>query len=202
MFKQYAEILKINLDKCFDDQKEFLFCNAGCSFCCVINSYPISKLEYEYIRIGLSTLTASMKKLVAEMAFDVKEQYELFLKQGSKGKFTYTCPFLFEKTCKIYEYRPVVCRTHGLAYINPNNPETCHYPCCITYDLNYSTIVEKLGESSYVFSQEKVSKLNPKNSPKAFNLDISAFQTFARQHNMTEMKEIYEWILGDLANYR
>ena len=35
-----------------------------------------------------------------------------------KGK---SCPFLIDKTCSVYDYRPIICRVHGLAYKVNNN---------------------------------------------------------------------------------
>ena len=51
---EYTDILKNKLDIYFKDQKEFLKCKAGCDICCKSSYYPVSELEYEYVRMGLN----------------------------------------------------------------------------------------------------------------------------------------------------
>ena len=53
------------------------------------------------------------------------------------------CPFLINKQCSIYPYRPIVCRVHGLAYICRD--EVVKVPYCAQEGKNY-TNVYKNGE--------------------------------------------------------
>ena len=52
----YTEKLKTRLDVYFSEQKEFLKCKMGCDLCCRSSYYPASRLEYEYVRIGLNKI--------------------------------------------------------------------------------------------------------------------------------------------------
>ena len=48
------------------------------------------------------------------------------------------CPFLINKQCSIYPYRPIICRVHGLAYICKEH--TVKLPYCVNYGKNYSNV--------------------------------------------------------------
>ena len=47
-----------------------------------------------------------------------------------------TCPFLVNKECSIYSYRPIVCRVHGLAYLVEKG--VVKLPYCVNTGKNYS----------------------------------------------------------------
>ncbi len=57
------------------------------------------------------------------------------------------CPFLLDKLCSIYPYRPMICRIYGLAYLAKNN--IVKVPYCVNEGKNYSQVYsngEFLGE--------------------------------------------------------
>lgn len=69
-------------------------CAKGCDSCCT--NFRLLPLEFEYIKSKLQAL-------------------ESFPDTGRNQ-----CAFLVEHRCTIYEFRPIICRTHGLPILNMN----------------------------------------------------------------------------------
>ncbi len=86
---------------------KFLPCKKDCSFCCYIK-VDISTLEAEYIK----------RNTIIEHAHTLVDK-------DLTGK---PCPFLTDKSCAIYEYRPFVCRRHHALVKNANwcKPDRCY----------------------------------------------------------------------------
>lgn len=112
------------LKKYFELHKEHICCSLGCSSCCETGDYPISAIELEYLMQGYIKLPD-----------EVKIKIQQNLKNVQKGGI---CPFLIDKKCSVYPYRPIICRVHGLAYI-------CHddivkVPYCAQEGKNYTNV--------------------------------------------------------------
>ena len=123
----YSVFIK-NLDKklkqYFELHKEYICCCMGCSFCCEKGDYPISQVELEYLIHGFMVLPDNIKRLVQEN-----------IKNIQKGKI---CPFLIDKKCSVYEYRPIICRVHGLAYLCKDG--VVKIPYCVNNGKNYTNV--------------------------------------------------------------
>lgn len=128
----YPEFLK-ELDKKLGDyfisQAGNVCCKKGCSLCCETGDYPLSDVELEYLIQGFILLEPEQKIIVQN---NIKN-----MKKGGK------CPFLIDKRCSIYPYRPIICRTHGLAYLM--NDGRANVPYCVHDGKNYSKVY-KNGE--------------------------------------------------------
>lgn len=117
----------------FEEHKEFICCKAGCSYCCEKGDYPVTEEELKQIMLGYSALDN-----------DSKIRVQNNIKTMERGG---ACPFLLDKLCSIYPYRPMICRIHGLAYITKNN--IVKVPYCAQEGKNYSKVYsngEFLGE--------------------------------------------------------
>ena len=119
----FAELDK-QLDKYRELHKNFLCCKAGCSFCCEKGDYPLSQLELEYLMQGYMQLENKTKIKIQENFKNIKP--------GGK------CPFLIDTKCSVYQYRPIVCRVHGLAYLIKDN--VVKVPYCVNENKNYSSV--------------------------------------------------------------
>lgn len=98
-----------------------LSCHAGCSDCC-IEGLSVTQAEAGAIEELLAGLEASLRAQLAEAARRESE----------------SCPALVEGRCAIYEARPVVCRSHGLAIrIGPDPDAKRHLPIVDTCPLNF-----------------------------------------------------------------
>lgn len=80
-----------------------LACKKDCSLCCM-QSVPISPVEAMGIRFTIQKLLPKIER----------EQIQAQLKKhnGNKDWQEGQCPFLLEKSCSIYPFRPIACRRH------------------------------------------------------------------------------------------
>lgn len=147
------------LTKYFEMHKEFICCEAGCSSCCEKGDYPLSELELRYVMQGYAELENSVKIRVQEN-----------IKNMVKGK---ACPFLVDKLCSIYPYRPIVCRVHGLAYLLKDG--RVKLPYCVNDGKNYAEVY-----SNGVFLAEPIKE----------NLETAALL------NGGEIRNLYDWVKG------
>lgn len=167
-FKNFLDSIDNDLGIIFDNQKEYLCCKEGCTLCCEQGDYPLSRLEFNYLMYGFNQLEGNKKE-------QIKKNYEL-IKDGNKD--SYRCPFLINKACSLYDFRPFVCRAFGvLTNDAQGNPS---YPFCTEEGLNYSRIYDK--EKQHL-SMELVLKNGYKVLPQFFNLSNSTLM------NLPEIKD-------------
>ena len=61
-YKQYLNTVKKIIDSRFEDQKEFIYCKQGCAHCCKKGTYPLSRIEFEYLSLGFLNLENNVKE--------------------------------------------------------------------------------------------------------------------------------------------
>ena len=159
-YEQFLKNLDSRLARYFELHKDFIQCKAGCSACCEKGDYPISDIELEYLMQGYIALDNNQKQLV-------QQQIKTMKKGGA-------CPFLINKKCAVYKYRPIICRVHGLAYLCGKN--TVKVPFCTNYGKNYSKVYNS-GEIVI--------------NPIAENLDT---QNLLKDLNYQDIRNLYDWI--------
>lgn len=159
----YEEFL-VDFDKklrqYFELHKEHINCTCGCSSCCEKGDYPLSQIELEYLMQGYA-------KLSDEKKITVQVNIKKIVKGGA-------CPFLIDKKCSVYQYRPIICRVHGLAYLC--NGEVVKVPYCANECKNYSSVY-KNGEI----------EINPIKE----NLDT---EVVLKDFNFGEIRNLFDWI--------
>ena len=158
-YEDFILSLDKKLHAYFLEYDQFVCCRAGCSACCEKGDYPLSNIELEYLMKGYVLLSA-----------DKKIQVQQNLKSMEKGG---KCPFLIEKKCSVYEYRPIVCRVHGLPYLYKDN--CVKLPYCANEGKNFA--------NNYI-DGEFVGQ------PITENLDTE----FLLQNFKHETKNLYDWI--------
>ena len=121
-YPTFLSELDKKLSKYFNVHKEYICCEVGCSLCCEKGDYPLSSIELEYLMQGFISLSD-----------ELKQQVQANIKNMIKGE---TCPFLIDKKCSVYPYRPIICRVHGLAYLCKEN--TVKVPYCVHENKNYA----------------------------------------------------------------
>ncbi len=191
LYKQYLNTIQRLLDEYFEDQKEYIYCKQGCAHCCKRGQYPFSKLEFEYLTLGLLKINAEKRESLIQRVEILKKEYANCEK---KKDFSYKCPFLDENdTCIVYEYRGLICRTFGLLNLDKNNE--INMPFCQSLGLNYSEIYNR---------KEKLINLNLakekgyKNPPRAYKLNA---KTLMNQNlfkeiaiDFGEIKPLIDWL--------
>ncbi len=159
-YKDFLKELDSKLLNYFNQHKSHIHCKIGCSSCCETGDYPLSQLELEYLMQGYINLENEVKIIVQEN-----------IKKLEKGG---CCPFLVEKKCSVYLYRPIICRVHGLAYLCKDNK--VKVPYCVNDNKNYSDVYEK-GEI----------RINPVTE----NLDTP---NVLKDFDYGEIRNLFDWI--------
>jgi len=125
-YKSFIDELDKELAVYFEKQADYICCKKGCSACCEKGDYPLTEIELYYLMQGYSKLDNDIKTVVQENC-----------KNMIKGE---VCPFLINKECSVYAYRPIICRVHGLAYEIKNNK--VKLPYCAGEGKNFSKAYE------------------------------------------------------------
>lgn len=159
-YEDFLVDLDKRLHQYFEHHKEHINCCLGCSSCCEAGDYPLSQLELEYLMQGYAKLSDKDK-------ITVQNNIKNIVKGGA-------CPFLIDKKCSVYPFRPIVCRVHGLAYICRD--EVVKVPFCANEGKNY-TKVYKDGEI----------EINPVKE----NLDT---QNLLKDFDYGEIRNLIDWI--------
>ena len=129
MYKNYKKFL-IELDdkltEYFARDRDKIKCHKGCSDCCKNANFPLSLLEMKYLMSGFLKLD---KEIHDKVRYNIKSAIK-------QNKDEYNCPFLVNDMCSVYEYRPIICRVYGLAYMRSDG--VVSLPCCTPDGKNYS----------------------------------------------------------------
>ena len=126
-YADFLEEFDKSLKEYFESFGKDICCKKGCSECCEKGDYPLSDIELEYLMQGYLNLTSEIK-------IKVQNNIKNIVKGGC-------CPFLVDKECSIYPYRPIVCRVHGLAYFY--NKDKVKLPHCANTGKNFSKVYDK-----------------------------------------------------------
>ena len=124
MLEEYKTFL-VEFDKKIEEyfslHSTFIHCKKGCADCCKDGDYPISDIELLYIMEGFSKVSDDTKQIIQE---NIKSTQDNTI-----------CPFLINNECSIYPFRPIICRVHGLAYMQGNG--MVKLPECANNKKNY-----------------------------------------------------------------
>mgnify|MGYP005759253819 FL=1 len=166
-YKIYLNLLEERvIKKHFDEQKPYICCRKGCAHCCKNGEFPLSEIEMEYLMSGYEQLPQDKKN-------EIKNRIERLISQAKTNKqlrFRHACPFLIDDICCIYEFRPIICRTHGLMFfVEENGIQKNKIPDCAKIGLNYSAVYD--GKRN-IISDEMWKKSGIKTLPCAYNLSL------------------------------
>ncbi len=172
-YDKFINEFQTKLDKYFEEYSEYIYCHENCSGCCETGEYPFSQLEMAYLMKGFLKLPQDIKDIIKNNIENLKKQKSDF----NGERFEYTCPFLIEKKCSVYQNRGITCRVHGLAYLRKNN--TVNLPHCANIGLNFSTVFK-----DGIFSIEPIKE----------NLNIDeVLKNF--EDEMGEIRPLINWFL-------
>ena len=201
-YKAYLNLIEERmLNKYFEQQKPYICCKAGCSHCCEKGEYPVTKIELAYLLLGFGTLSLELKQEIIEKIKHLKAEKSAYEKEfkttGSTEHFMYECPFLKDHKCSVYDFRAVICRTHGLMFFvedaKENEPKN-KIPFCVHLGLNYSNIYD---EETKMLSDEKMKALGITQEPLAYNLSLKTLFNNEITRNLDfefgEVKALIDW---------
>lgn len=190
-YRAYLKYLDKKLGAIFKEQAPYIFCKEGCSSCCERGEYPYTEIEFAYLMLGVQGLDKETFLQIEQNMQDIKKSKELF-----KGeKFLYKCPFLINKRCSVYDFRGIICRSHGVAFFSQNNQLLV--PACVDEGLNYSNVYDFENQT---ISDEKYHKSGIKQEPLAHNAGVHYLTnnevTKAIDLDFGDVKPMCEWFIN------
>ena len=180
-YRDYLEFIDNKLKKMFESQSVYIKCKKGCSLCCKEGEFPMSELEFVYMMLAYMKLSNSLRETVDKQIRALLE---------SNADRLYSCPFLINDECSIYQGRPIICRTFGLIYYNKK--ERFKVPFCVDLGLNYSDVYNK--------DTEKIdsAKLIGNTQISAFNIERSVLRSKKIERSFElffgEDKRMADWL--------
>lgn len=165
-YSLFLKELDNRLENYFKDFGEDICCKPTCSGCCEKGDYPLTDIELEYLMQGYVGLDNSIKKTVRN---NIKN-----MEKGGK------CPFLVSKMCAVYDYRPIICRVFGLAYIYKKG--RIKIPFCANEGKNFSKKYDKTDNRLISVNAIPVN-LEAQNLLKGLYKDIRSMYDWFHQEN-------------------
>ena len=109
---------------------ERIHCRRGCTDCCS-QMFQITEIEAAYISQAVKRFLPKERENLRERARRYEAQRECLLTNrnvpdawGSLPPpgLRLACPALEDGACRIYEFRPLICRKYGIPLYNPRKP--------------------------------------------------------------------------------
>ena len=190
-YRIYLSYLEKKLGEYFKEQSPYIFCKAGCSSCCEKGEYPFTEIEFAYLMLGVQTLSKDIIQKIEANIVKLKKDK----KNCRDRKFLHACPFLIDKKCSLYDYRGIICRSHGLAFFDKN--QKLLVPACVDEGLNYSNVYDF---EKRTISSEKYKKSGIEQEPLAHNVGVY----YLTKNEITkelgldfgEIKPMFEFLTG------
>ena len=174
-YELFLREFDLRIQTYFKEHKDFICCKPGCSSCCEKGDYPVSEIELQYMMQGYLNLDNTRKVTVQE---NIKN-----MKRGD------VCPFLIEKKCSIYKFRPIICRVHGIAYLCKE--KTVKVPYCVNEGKNYKGVYNN-GE---IYINPVKENLDTPNVLQGYYQDL--YPTIKETENISHsivIKNLYDWL--------
>lgn len=162
-YRIYLQYLEKKLSEYFKEQSPYICCKAGCSSCCEKGEYPFTEIEFSYLMLGVQTLSHDIISKIDENIRRVRKEKE----ECKEKKFLHACPFLVDKKCSLYDFRGIICRSHGLAFFDKN--KHLLVPACVDEGLNYSNVYDF---ETKTISSEKYKQTGVEQEPLAHNVGV------------------------------
>jgi Fe-S-cluster containining protein len=155
-----------NLKSVFDDMakgydtvaNQFAFDCKGCTdSCCLTLFYHHTLIEYLYLKQGLSTLDNEVLK---EVRIKSEAQIGALKRQEPKKPFRKMCPLNIDGLCILYDYRPMICRLHGVYHElrKPGGPPLKGPGCDLFMDLSESKDYNPLDRTPFYIQLASLEK--------------------------------------------
>jgi Fe-S-cluster containining protein len=153
---QDIELLTTNLYEQFSKE---ITCHLGCTSCCY-QQLSLSQVEADFVSKAIKKLPKESQEGLLSRAKAINPESEI----------PQACPMLDGIACSIYEFRPVICRTHGFPItFKDDNEEIILDVCPLNFseegdavELNLTDTIDidrlnlRLAAINYSYSQEKL----------------------------------------------
>jgi len=102
------------MDKAYRDASEGFSCEGCRDNCCTQRFYHHTISEYIYLMDGVSRADEA---LIGRIMMRARVAVGTYMKELEIGEILpVMCPINEEGRCTLYEWRPMICRLHGIAY--------------------------------------------------------------------------------------
>jgi Fe-S-cluster containining protein len=135
-FKRLDEIYGIMDDKYKQTAGLYGFECRGCmDNCCLTRFYHHTFMEYLFLLRGFETLFKKKQSEIEKQAMFVITETVAAEKRNEK-KIRLMCPLNLGGRCLLYQYRPMICRLHGLPHeIHVPGKKVEYGPGCNEFDI-------------------------------------------------------------------
>ncbi len=89
-------------------------CNGCEDNCCLTRFYHHTLAEYLYLLKGFSALDPDERNAIRERAAAARRKMALSEVKGAPPRMM--CPLNVDERCRLYPYRPMICRLHGISH--------------------------------------------------------------------------------------
>ena len=115
-------------------------CNSCKDNCCTSLFYHYTHIEHAYLLYGFNRLASDRQYKILNLA---KAYCEKIFEQGNANKnLKIWCPVNMDGHCLLYQYRPMICRLHGLPHeLNRPGGEPVKAPGCDAGQFNTKNYV-------------------------------------------------------------
>lgn len=133
-YSHFLDMLKViyeAMDRKYKEAADYYgFHCQGChDNCCLTRFYHYTFLEYLYILKGYSTLGPDRQIETKNRALEVCRKTDEADERGMAVRFM--CPLNFDGLCILYDYRPMICRLHGIPHeLQMAGQNVIHSPGC------------------------------------------------------------------------
>lgn len=154
-------------DDFFDRYSSQMTCAKGCSRCC-LSGLTVFAWEAAIIMDWFYDLSAQDQAAWKEEQKKAQTLNKPFI--DSEGQETTPCAFLREDQCTIYEVRPTLCRTQGMAMKFEVDDDTYRDWCPLNFeeeapdpshDLNLDSLNAMLSQAQLIHEKENPEALGP-----------------------------------------
>jgi len=104
------------MDRMYDEVAgAYGFHCSGCSDnCCLTRFFHHTLIEFLYLRKGFSALDGHVQEEIRTRAVAVNEKVVQAENSGNVPRVM--CPLNWDGRCVLYQYRPMICRLHGIPH--------------------------------------------------------------------------------------
>jgi len=113
--KKLAIIFNEMDDHYIQAAEHYGFTCRGCEdSCCLTRFYHHTLLEYVHIDEGFEQLLENKRKIVKTRAAEYCRKHGAADAAGTRADVM--CPLNFDGLCAVYQFRPMICRLHGISH--------------------------------------------------------------------------------------
>ncbi|MBW1842362.1 MAG: YkgJ family cysteine cluster protein [Deltaproteobacteria bacterium] len=115
-FLDRLTIIFATMDKAYQEAADYYhFHCTGCeNSCCFTRFYHHTLLEYFFVLEGYKSLSHQKQVEIEQRAWDVCRKTDEADKKGEPVRLM--CPFNVDGLCLTYDFRPMICRLHGIPH--------------------------------------------------------------------------------------